>query len=68
MVKKLNAIENYIEKLDDVDRTIMRMKYYECAEGEVIAAHVYMTRRTVYKRIDRIIRDMIYWISNTTIY
>jgi len=42
----------------------MRMKYFERVEGELIAARVFITRRAIYKRIDRIIQDMVYWISN----
>lgn len=61
LAKELNAIEEYINLLDDVDKVIMQSRYFDCVEMEVVAANVYMTSRAVYYRISSIVRDM----SNT---
>ena len=63
--RKLNAIEKNVGNLNDVDRTIFRMRFFERAEVEVVVAQVYLSRRAVYKRIDKAVEKMVYCIANT---
>jgi DNA-directed RNA polymerase specialized sigma subunit len=58
-------VENAIKALSDIDQTIIRMKYIQGAGGDIVAAHVFMTRRAVYYRIPRALKDMEYYIFNT---
>lgn len=58
--KKLDAIERAINALADVNKTIMRMRFYDCAEMETIAERVFMSRQAVYKRIENVVENMVY--------
>ena len=57
--KKLTAIERYIDTLDDVDSKIIRMRFFENASAERIAAEAYISRRAVFYRINKIVADMV---------
>jgi DNA-directed RNA polymerase specialized sigma subunit len=52
------VIEKYIDCLDDVNKKIMRMFYFEGTDADKIAAAVYISRRAVYYRIDSFINGM----------
>lgn len=60
LVRKLNAIETYINALDGVDSAIMRMRFYQKVDMDTIASQVFMSRRAVYYRIDKVLEDMAF--------
>lgn len=60
LIRKLNAIETYINALDGVDSVIMRMRFYQKVDMDTIASQVFMSRRAVYYRIDKVLEDMAF--------
>ena len=65
LLKKLNAIESAINALDDRDRSIMKMKYFEGYDMDLIAKTVFMSRQGVYYRLNRVYKEMEYLINST---
>jgi len=60
LIRKLNAIETYISALDGVDSVIMCMRFYQKVDMDTIASQVFMSRRAVYYRIDKVLEDMAF--------
>lgn len=67
LTKKIKAIEKAIAILDDVDQTIIRLKYFQGLELDLIQSQVFLARASVYKRLDKALEEMSYYISNTII-
>ena len=57
--KKVEAVERYINTLDEVDRKIIRMRFFERAEVNFIANKLFKSRRAVYYRIDGIVKEIV---------
>lgn len=60
LIRKLNAIEKYIDSLEGMDASIMRMRFYQKLDIETISSQVFMSRRAIYYRIDKIIKDIAF--------
>lgn len=60
LIRKLNAIEKYIDSLEGMDASIMRMRFYQKLDIETISSQVFMSRRSIYYRIDKIIKDIAF--------
>ena len=54
--KEVDAIEAYINALEEQSSEIMRLRFFECVPVEKIARKKHMTRQAVYKRIDASIK------------
>jgi DNA-directed RNA polymerase specialized sigma subunit len=65
LAKKICAVEKAIAALPEIDQTIIRKKYIQRIDGDIVAAQVHITRRAVYYRIKRAFRDMEYMICNS---
>ena len=46
--------------LDVIDSAVIRMKYFENAEMDIIAKTLGVSIRAIYKRLDKIIDDINY--------
>jgi DNA-directed RNA polymerase specialized sigma subunit len=51
--------------MDEVDSGVIRMRYFDRTEIEIIAKRMFVSERAVYKRLDRIIADIVYCLNNT---
>ena len=65
LAKKINAIEKTIAFLDDVDQTIIRLKYFQGLEMDIVKSNVFLSRSVIYWRIDRAVNEISYIIANT---
>ena len=63
--RKLDAIERSLSVLDDISRAIVKMRFFEKTEMDIVAKRVYITRQAVYKRLDKAYTEMMYFIANT---
>lgn len=63
--KKQKAIEKAIDKLEDVDKTIIRMKYFDRFEMHLIQDYVFLSRQGVYYRLEKTYKEIAYLINNT---
>ena len=63
--RKLNAVEKAVAALDDVDKTIIQLKFMQGADIDLIASKVFLAHSSVYKRIDKAIQELAYLIANT---
>jgi len=60
---KLEKVEKAVNTLDDVNRTIIKMRFFERQEMEDVAKLVFMTRQAVYKRIKKTLETIVYMLS-----
>ena len=65
LTKKIGAIEKAIVGLDDVDKTILELKYFQCVEVDIIKSKVYLSRSVIYWRIDKAVKEISYFILNS---
>lgn len=65
LTKKINAIEKAITSLEDVDQTIIRLKYFQGLEVDTVKSNVFLSRSVIYWRINRAVNEMSYIIANT---
>ena len=63
--RKLDAVEKSLSVLDDISKAIIKMRYFEKIEMEIVASRVYMTRQAVHKRIVKAQSEMMFFIANT---
>ena len=62
--KQLKAIELAINSLDDISKSIIHMKYFERCEMNMIASRVFMSRRAVYYRLEKALKDISLAVKN----
>lgn len=60
LTRKINAIEKYLQSLEGIDSAIMRLRFYQRVDIDTIASQVFMSRRAVYYRIDKVIKEMAF--------
>lgn len=65
LARKVNAVEKAVAALDDLDKKIIQMHYIQGAEIEIVMAHVFMARSSVYYRLNVAVKEMSYFIANT---
>lgn len=63
--RKLDAIEKSLVVLDDISRMIIKTYYFDKTEMSVVVQRAFMVRSAVYKRIEKAIEEMEYYIENT---
>ena len=64
LTRKITAVEKAITSLDDVDKTIIRLKYFQRLEVDMIQSQVFLSRSVVYWRIDKAIGEIAYLVAN----
>ena len=57
-------MERLILNLDILDSALIRMKYIERTEMDIIAKTLGVSIRAAYKRLDKIIEDMAFCLQN----
>ena len=65
LTRKINAVEKAIFTLEDIDQEIIRMKYFQAVDIELIQAQVFLSRSGVYYRINNALKELKYIIENT---
>jgi len=50
---------------DTADKALIKMRYFDCAEVGIIAKHMHITERAVYKRLEKIAKEIEYCLSGT---
>ena len=63
--RKLDAIEKSLAVLDDISQMIIKTYYFDKTEMSVVVQRAFMVRSAVYKRIEKAIAEMEYYIKNT---
>jgi predicted DNA-binding protein YlxM (UPF0122 family) len=51
--------------LDDISRMIIKTYFFDKAEMSVVVQRAFMVRSAVYKRIEKAVEMMEYYIANT---
>ena len=58
--RKLDAIERVAGAFDAADNALIKMRYFDCTEVGIIAKRMHVTERAVYKRLEKIAREIEY--------
>ena len=65
LARKISAIEKAIATLEDDDKTIIKLKYFQGVEVDIIKDKVFLSRAAVYKRIEKTVDEIAYLVANT---
>lgn len=65
LARKINAIEKAICNLEDIDQEIIRLRYFQTVDIELIQTKVYLSRSGIYYRLNNAIKEIKYIIENT---
>ena len=58
--QRMHKIEQYIATLNENDKKIITMRYFECCKMEDVARRLSMHRTSVHKRIKSIVKKLQY--------
>ena len=59
----VEAIERFVNSLNDVDKRIVTARFFDRAEVDIVAKMVHMSRRAVYYRIEGIVNEMVFCLD-----
>ena len=62
--RKIRAIENALNYLEDIDQEIIRLKYFLLVDIDIIQSKVGISRSGVYYRLDKGLQELLYIIKN----
>ena len=63
--RKLDAIERSLTVLDEISFAIIKMRYFDKTEMEIIIKKAYVSRSNVYRRMEKAYTQMVYYLVNT---
>jgi DNA-directed RNA polymerase specialized sigma subunit len=63
--RKVEAVEKALTVLDDTTREVIKMRYFDKTDMEIVAAKLFLWRSAVYKRLDKAFQKMSYFLSST---
>ena len=63
LAKQINAVERAINALEECDAVIVKMKYFERTEMEILTAHFFISRQAIYKRLETILKRISFCIA-----
>ena len=67
LLRKLRAIEKAVSLLNDVNKRIIQMKYFQGYEMNVVAKSVFISRRAAYYRIETSLKEISYITENLSL-
>ena len=65
LAKKIAWVERVVEKLDPVEREIIKLRYYERTPMEILTSRLNLHRSSVYKILKKSLKKMQFVSENT---